>query len=219
MSHPPPPEPPEEAPVTPPYGTPPLSGYAVGRAAPKYPPTAQFPAATAPPPYPSPYPPPRRARGALLAGVAVAVIVAVLLCVGGILTVAALNRGGGRAAAPAGPATPAPASEPADGESPTRPPDATEHVVVYEVAGDGPASITFVKNQKGGTEQINRSDLPWRVEINMGDEGFVATVLAIRIGASKGALNCRLLVDGVEVSTRSSQGRFAAVTCADLVLD
>lgn len=220
MSHPAPPqppyEPPLEAPVTPPYGSPLPPGYARGRAAPQYPPTAQFPVVTpAPPGAPS-----RRARGGLLAGIAAAVIISMLLCIGGIITAVALTQDGGgdRGAATAGPPTPAPATEPAEDASPTRPPTATEHVVVYEVTGDGPANVTYLKDAKGGTEQVGRADLPWRAETNMGDNAFVATVLAIRVGAAKGTLTCRLLVDGVEVSTRSSDGRFAAVTCADLVL-
>jgi Mycobacterium membrane protein len=219
MPHPsapqPPYEPPPEAPVTPPYGSPLPPGYARGRAAPQYPPTAQFPVVNPAPPYA----PPRRTRGGLLAGIAAAVIISVLLCIGGIITAVALGRDDGdRDAAPTGPPTPGPATAPADDASPTRPPTETEHVVVYEVTGDGPANVTYVYDARGGTEQIGRADLPWRVETNMGENAFVATVLAIRVGATKGTLTCRLLVDGVEVSTRSSEGRFAAVTCADLVL-
>jgi hypothetical protein len=229
-------EPPPEAPVTPPYGTSPPyddwsasddtlpSGtprpaigsapvYAQGQAAPPYPPTARYPAVTAPPPYP-----PRRTRGGLLAGIAAAVIIAVLLCIGGIVAALALGRGGeGQTAAPGAPTQAAESQPPADA-SPTRPPAPTAHVIVYEVVGDGPANVTYMKDPKGATEQIGRADLPWRVEINMGEDAFLATVLAIRIGATKGALTCRLLVDDVEVSTRSSEGRFAAVTCSDLVL-
>jgi hypothetical protein len=222
-------EPPPEAPVTPAYGSPADEPtlhdpppYAVGHAAPRYPPaahyppTAQYPTLDPPPPY---GPPPRRSRTGLLTGIVIAVTVVMLLCIGGVVLAVALTRGGGgeQTAAPAAPES-RESQLPQAPPSPTRAPAPTEHVVVYEVTGDGPVSITYVEDPKGGTKQLGRTDLPWRVELNMGEDSFVATLLAIRLGATKGSVACRLLVDGVEVSKRASQGRFTAVTCADLVL-
>jgi hypothetical protein len=205
---------PPEAPVTPAYGSP---VYAVGQAPPRYPPTAQYPVVGAPPPYAPP--PARRRRGGLLAGVAAAVVISVLLCIGGVVVALALSRGGRpEGTTPAAAPTAREAQPPEASPTPNQTPVTADHVIVYEVTGDGPANISYVQNAKGGTKQLGSADLPWRLELNMGEGGFLATVLAIRIAAAKGTLHCRLLVDGVEVSKRQSQGRVAAVTCADLVL-
>jgi hypothetical protein len=153
-------------------------------------------------------------------GVAAAVVLSMLLCIGGVVVALALSRGGHQNGTTPAAAPTARESQPPEESSPTpsSPPAAADHVIVYEVTGDGPANISYVQNAKGGTKELGSADLPWRVELNMGQGGFLATVLAIRIAGAKGTLHCRLLVDGVEVSKRQSQGRVAAVTCADLVL-
>jgi hypothetical protein len=158
------------------------------------------------PMYEPPQPPrPRRSNGPLLA---VVIVLAVLLCggsgVAGVLLVNQNNAPDDPVSTPTGYAD-RPAKEPTN-EPPSKEPDGDGgREVVYEVTGEGPATIVYVK-QDG------------RTVVTLDDSAALATVTATRGLRSNGAVNCRLTIGGKEVAKKSASGTFATATCTKLVL-
>ncbi|MCW6008797.1 hypothetical protein K1W54_30280 [Micromonospora sp. CPCC 205371] len=167
------------------------------------------------PMYEPPQPPrPRRSNGPLLA---VVIALAVLLCggsgVAGVLLVNRNNQPDDPVTTPSSyagrPSKESPSSEPAgDGG----------RDVVYEVTGEGPATIVYVKEDGRTVVQESDVDLPWRLELTLDDSAALATVTATRGLRSNGAVNCRLTIGGKEVAKKSASGTFATATCTKLVL-
>ncbi|BCB86796.1 MmpS family transport accessory protein [Phytohabitans suffuscus] len=182
----------------------------------------------------SPYPaylgaptPPRRSNGPILA---VVIALAVVL-LGGTVTAGVLlvNSGGGDpdtvvADPTRDPETPraqrtsvAPTSTDDDYDD-SGSGDGAGAKVVYEVTGDGPVSIVFLKEDGVTPERASGTDLPWRKELTLSDDAALVTVTAIRSGGGEGSIQCRITVDGEEVSKKSASGTFATATCTKLIL-
>lgn len=94
----------------------------------------------------------------------------------------------------------------------------TGEKVVYEVTGDGPVSIVFLKEDGITPERASDTDLPWRKELTLSEDAALVTVTAIRSGGDKGSIECRITVDGKEVSKKKANGTFATATCTKLIL-
>lgn len=178
------------------------------------PPTSPYPTYLGPPI------PPRRSNRPLLA---VVIVLAVLLVGGTVTTCALLGR------------TPDPGTTAADN---TRDPETTRaeettpeaepsqseggygsgSEVVYEVTGDGPVSIVFLKEDGVTPERASDTDLPWRKELTLAEDAALVTVTAIRSGGGKGDIQCRITIDGEEVAKKKASGTFATATCTKLIL-
>lgn len=170
------------------------------------------------PMYQPPQPPrPKRSNGPLLA---VVIVLAVLLCGGsGVAGVLLVNQNGqpddpiatpSRKAdrSPSGPTSEPPSGEPAGGG----------RDVIYEVTGEGTATIVYVKEDGRTVVQESDVELPWRLELTLDDSAALATVTATRGLTSTGAVNCRLTIGGKEMAKKSASGTFATATCTKLVL-
>ncbi|WP_173041291.1 MmpS family transport accessory protein [Phytohabitans flavus] len=90
--------------------------------------------------------------------------------------------------------------------------------VVYEVTGDGPVSIVFLKADGVTPERASDTDLPWRKELTLAEDAALVTVTAIRSGGGQGSIECRITIDGEEVSKKSASGTFATATCTKLII-
>jgi hypothetical protein len=218
-------QPPEPAPQ---YGPPPQYG------APQYGPPPQYGAPQyGPPPQYGPYGPvppggpARRGGSTALLWVLIAGF-AVLLCGGaGVAGVLAYRTGGddpGVAADPTrrSPVDPDPAPEqtqPPEVPPTTAPNPGAGGVITYEVTGDGPAAITYLRDDASGAQRVTDAKLPWRVEVPVAETSYLVSVIASRTGTSEGTLTCRVLVDGQEVLTKTNDGRFATVVCMKLIFD
>lgn len=192
-------------------------------------PTQPVPPASAPPttPYPAylgaPTAPPRpRSNGPILA---VVIALAVLL-VGGAVTAGVLlvNSGDNPGTVTTDPtrSSETPQPEPT-GPEPSKTDDydsggGTGEKVVYEVTGDGPVSIVFLKADGRTPERATDTDLPWRKELTLSEDAALVTVTAIRSGGGEGTIECRITVDGEEVSKKKASGTFATATCTKLIL-
>ncbi|HEU4424157.1 MAG TPA: MmpS family transport accessory protein, partial [Pilimelia sp.] len=198
-----------------------------------FPPTSVYPPAAG---YPAGYPPPPgKAAGPGMAGPAggrsggallwiLIAVFAVLLCGGaGVAGLLAFRNASDDTASPNTPATaaPAPPAEPTTDPTadPTETPAAGAGVVTYEVTGDGPATISYLRVGNRGTERVPNATLPWREELKTDQESFVVSVVATRSGPDRGDLSCRVLLDGKELVKRSSTGTFATVACIHLVVN
>jgi hypothetical protein len=83
--------------------------------------------------------------------------------------------------------------------------------VIYSVTGPKSASsISYMV--PGGQEQVTNAKLPFTKEFT--SEGFAVFSLTAQNGAS-GAITCTITVDGQVVSTKTSQGQFAVVSCTE----
>jgi len=96
--------------------------------------------------------------------------------------------------------------------------DGTGEKVVYEVTGDGPVSIVFLKEDGVTPERAGDTDLPWRKQLTLADDAALVTVTAIRSGGGDGSIQCRITIDGKEVAKKSASGTFATATCTKLIL-
>jgi hypothetical protein len=199
---------------------------------PAYHPTTPFPGygpGQAPGHGPAPAPPrkPGGGSGALLWSLIA--VFAVLLCAGAATAgfIAYRNTDSGTSAkstpdpvlpgrtAPADPTAPpteAPSEDPA-----TRAP-ADGAVVTYEVTGDGPATIQYLRADSQ-IESLSGEGLPWRTELKMPKGNFLVSLTASRDGGGSGQITCRVLVDGKTVSEQTSSGTLAIVACLDFDLD
>ena len=90
--------------------------------------------------------------------------------------------------------------------------------MVYEVTGDGPVSIVFLKEDGVTPERASDTDLPWRKELTLAEDAALVTVTAIRSGGGKGSIECRITIDGEEVAKKKANGTFATATCTKLIL-
>jgi len=184
------------------------------------PPTAPYTSYLGPP-----TPPPRRSNGPILA---VVIALAVLL-VGGAVTAGALlvSRDNDPDVITTDPtrdtetprperSTPEPGYSDDSDSGDSGSGDGPE--VVYEVTGDGPVSIVFLKEDGATPERATDTDLPWRKELKMSEDAALVTVTAIRAGSDSGTITCRLTIDGEEVAKKTANGTFATATCTKLIL-
>lgn len=168
---------------------------------------------------PPPPPRPRRSNGPLLA---VVIVLAVLLLGGSGVAVVLLVDQSGQPDDPT--TTPTAVAErpgndrpieetPSSGE-----PAGGDRDVVYEVTGEGTATIVYVKEDGITVVQESDAKLPWRLKLTLEDSAALATVTATRALTSTGTINCRLTIGGKEVAKKSASGTFATATCTKLVL-
>jgi hypothetical protein len=129
-----------------------------------------------------------------------------------IVIVSVANSGGDEQAAVAPPPGAAqPAAEP--------PAETSGDVITYEVTGDGvdSASITYVKDENLGQQQENGASLPWSTEVEF-PSGFLAmqplSLVAQSMSQDGGSITCRILRNAEELTSSTSSGPFAVVTCA-----
>ncbi|GAA4688394.1 MmpS family transport accessory protein [Phytohabitans rumicis] len=172
-----------------------------------YPPTYSYeqPAAT----------PPNRSNGPLLA---IVIALAVLLVGGAGVTGVLLlrngdggNQGSGVTPSADTPVTTRSETSRDDGEGEGK-------VVVYEVSGDGPVSIVYLKEDGRSLAPAKDTDLPWRLELTLEKDAVAVTVTAIRRAGGDGEVTCRITVDGKEVAKRTAKGTFATASCNKLLL-
>lgn len=190
-----------------------------------------------PPPqgYPGYGPPaPRRSNVPLIA---VILAVAVLLCGGTVTALVLATRNltdkAKAAAAPyltpqtTAPQTTGPAQDPQPGPTdlPTTDPGETSSgsdtiKVTYEVTGDGPATILYLRKLGESPTRVEQAKLPWKFTTTM-QKPAVLSVIAMRTDTTKeGEVTCRTLVDGQEVrKTSSGTGLFATAACSYVAFD
>jgi hypothetical protein len=85
--------------------------------------------------------------------------------------------------------------------------------VTYEVTGDGPAAIIYIKDLGESPTRVDNVKLPWKFSTTM-DTPAVLSVIAMRTDTSDGQVTCRALVNGAEVKkTTSGTGGFATAAC------
>jgi hypothetical protein len=185
------------------------------------------------PPQPGYGPPPRPPKRSNVPIVAVILAVVVLLCGGAVTAgVLAFNKAKDRAEEAIKPITePALPTEvpnlpdiPTDipdfpTDIPNLPnPDATgkKITVVYEVTGDGPASIVYTEKLGDSAKRVDNATLPWQLETTMEGAALIS-VTGIRTGTDKGSITCRATVDGKEVAKRTRKGTFATASCIKMV--
>lgn len=185
--------------------------------------------ASSPPttPYPTYLGPPAAAPRPKSNGPLLAVVIALaVLLVGGTVTAGVLlaNRGDDPGRITADPTTQAVETPDPEPEEPTPSSDYGSgdggggQKVVYEVTGDGPVSIVFLKADGRTPERATDTDLPWRKELTLGEDARLVTLTAIRSGGGEGTIECRITVDGEEVSKKKASGTFATATCTKLLL-
>ena len=89
----------------------------------------------------------------------------------------------------------------------------TKHTVVYSVTGDGTADITWDTFQNGnsGTQQATGQSLPWTQTVTGTGIFNIYNVSASIVSGT--TATCTITVDGKAVSTHTSTGQFANVTC------
>jgi hypothetical protein len=156
-------------------------------------------------------PAPRRSRGLVIGVVAAAL--AVLCGLGGVAGFLLARDGdGGSSGGGSAPRTQDPVSAEPTPPSDSPAPGGSAHTVIYEVSGgSGPAIITYATDGAPAPEQV---DLPWRKELTVTDRPNLAMVFALQF--SHAPLTCRILVDGQEVTTETSDN---SVTCTHVVVD
>jgi hypothetical protein len=88
--------------------------------------------------------------------------------------------------------------------------------VVYEVTGDGPASIIYMEKLGDSPKRVDDATLPWRLKTKMQGAAMVS-VTAVRAGTDTGTISCRATVDGEQVAQHTREGTFATVSCAKMI--
>jgi hypothetical protein len=92
--------------------------------------------------------------------------------------------------------------------------------VTYEVTGDGVAkagNITYVKDENFSQQQANDVALPWTATVEIPDNGvFRPLSIVAQSGSGRnGTITCRILdAAGAEITSSTSSGPYAVVTCA-----
>jgi len=88
-----------------------------------------------------------------------------------------------------------------------------KHTVIYAVTGDGRVDITYDSFTSGssGSAQVTDQILPWTKTI-VGSGIFNIYNLSATI-VTGSTVTCSITVDGQLLSTRTSTGQFASVTC------
>jgi hypothetical protein len=138
-------------------------------------------------------------------------VVVVLLCCAGIVVsgVLAYQRATeGLAKAPVLPDLPG-ATDPGNG-----PGQGGTAPVVYEVTGDGPATIEYT-DESGSIQRESTVALPWRKETTVRRTGLIM-LRARRDGTASGDVSCRLTINGQEKQAKQSTGQFAMVACVQV---
>jgi hypothetical protein len=145
------------------------------------------------------------------------VVVALFVIIG-------LTNGGGQqtpassAAAPTAAAVPT-AEQPVPA-APAAPAESGADQITYEVIGDGVSTannITYIKDSNFGQQQENAESLPWSKTIEFENGVFDAQPLSLvaQSGAGgDGSITCRILRNGEEVTSSTSSGPYAVVTCS-----
>lgn len=91
-------------------------------------------------------------------------------------------------------------------------------VITYEVTGKGTAgNITYVKDSNMGMQQANGVDLPWKKDVSMDGGAFTFQPLTLSAQSGSGGggdISCRILRNGEEVTSSTSSGPYAVVTCS-----
>ena len=95
------------------------------------------------------------------------------------------------------------------------------NVVTYEVTSDGKTAsnvtyATFDANG-GGTKQATDAPLPFKAEVKLADANIFSTsIYSLVAQASEGAttITCKVSHNGKVVSTHTSTGQYAVVTCS-----
>ncbi|SCF15629.1 MmpS family transport accessory protein [Micromonospora mirobrigensis] len=151
----------------------------------------------------------RRVLRGLVAGLAAAVAAITFLHRQGVWTTPAAEP------APAVTADPLPGPTggggPVLGGGGAAPSGSAAHTVVFELTGEGPASVLYWV--EGGTPQnVETRRLPWRAELGAA-AGVGATMLASRERGG-GTIRCRLLVDGVERARDTAGGAVPVADCS-----
>ncbi len=147
-----------------------------------------------------------------------------------IVLIAAINGGGGQAPVaqpvaplPATPSLPSMAPLPSvpSVPAPVVPAPLADSgagdVITYEVTGKGSASnVTYIKDKNMGQEQVASAKLPWskKVTFDGGLLSFQPLSLVAQNGQSGGDITCRILKNGQELTSSTSSGAFAVVTCS-----
>lgn len=149
--------------------------------------------------------PPGRSRGLVIGLVVVAAVLA--LCgLGGVGGYLLARDSDGKTGAAAQTESPVSAPSPSDAPGPSE----GEHKVVYEVSGgSGTAIVTYTGD---GASAPDRVKLPWRTEVTVAGRTNLLVLLAIQF--SRDPLTCRILVDGQEVTSKTSDN---TVTCTHVV--
>jgi hypothetical protein len=128
------------------------------------------------------------------------------------------NGGGG--SEPATSTAAAPTATLPSAAAPAQPAESATDTITYEVTGDGVAkanNITYVKDSNFGQQQDNGAKLPWSKTIEFENGLFDAqpTSLVAQSGSGgSGSITCRILRNGQEVTSSTSSGPYAVVTCS-----
>ncbi|WP_158891263.1 MmpS family transport accessory protein [Amycolatopsis anabasis] len=95
---------------------------------------------------------------------------------------------------------------------------AVVQLVTYELTGRGPAlNVTFVV-QGSAIEQLREVTTPWSKLVPRRSTGPGTDYVTVSAqNAGDGELGCRIIVDGVVVSERTTVGRNGVVNCAKLI--
>lgn len=91
-----------------------------------------------------------------------------------------------------------------------------EGEVTYLIEGTtNKASVTYV-NDLGSMEQIAEVTLPYQ-KIVIVKYGTPLSIVAQNLSDS-GTITCKIIIDGKEVKSATSEGGFVVVSCADVVM-
>lgn len=95
----------------------------------------------------------------------------------------------------------------------------TMEVIAYEVTGNGvrtAGTITYIKDNNFSQEQVNSVRLPWTKKIEFDAyRSFDALSIVAQSGSGgNGSITCRILRDGTELTSSTSSGPYAVVTCS-----
>lgn len=135
-----------------------------------------------------------------------------------IVLISAVN-GGGEAPTPDAPTAPA-AGQQQPAPAPAAAPQANTgggDVVTYEVTGSGKATnVTYIKDKNMGQEQVAAASLPWSKQVTFdgGTFSFQPLSLVAQNGQSGGNITCKISKNGKEITSSTSSGPFAMVTCS-----
>jgi pyruvate/2-oxoglutarate dehydrogenase complex dihydrolipoamide acyltransferase (E2) component len=187
-----------------------------------------------PPPYPVNYPPPPqqpqqaprrpwfKKKRFLIPGAFILLFIIIGISNGGnggSATTTALPTTSATAPAAPAPAA-APALAPAPAAPPAAPPASDTDKITYEVTGSGVSkanNITYVKDKNFGQQQENSAKLPWSKSVEFPNGMFDVQPLSLVAqsgSGGSGSITCRILKNGTEVTSSTSSGPYAVVTCS-----
>lgn len=152
-------------------------------------------------------------RGVAIAGTVLSAI-GLVICIAYASMVAAAVSGLPTTVPAAAPAVSAPESDAVA----SAPAAAGGDVITYEVTGSGTAgNITYVKDDKMGMEQVNGTSLPWTKDVTF-DAGVLTfqplSLVAQSGSGGNGEITCRILRNGEEITSSTSSGPYAVVSCS-----